>query len=237
MKIIPAIDILEGKCVRLTKGDYASKKVYNANPLEVAKEFEASGIQYVHVVDLDGAKSNQIVNHKVLSEIASNTNLKVDFGGGVKSKNDVQLAFDCGVHQITCGSMAISDHKLFLDILKEYGSDKIILGADCKNRRVVTHGWQNEADVDVIDFIKRYEQKGVTSVICTDVSKDGMLAGSALDLYKEILAKTSVQLIASGGVSSIDEIQQLKTMGCAGVILGKAFYEGLITLEQIATLC
>jgi phosphoribosylformimino-5-aminoimidazole carboxamide ribotide isomerase len=237
MRIIPAIDIIEGKCVRLSKGDYSTKKIYNVNPLEVAKEFEANGIQYLHVVDLDGAKSKQIVNHKILESIATHTNLKIDFGGGLKSDKDVEIAFECGARQITGGSIAVHNPEIFKEWMNNYGSEKIILGADCHNRKIATNGWLKESELDVLDFIKSYESKGIQYVICTDISKDGMLEGASNELYKEIIKNSNVKLIASGGVSKIEDLIQLKEMGCEGAILGKAIYEGNISLKELQTLC
>lgn len=233
MRIIPAIDILGGKCVRLTKGDYATQKVYNENPLEVAKAFEANGMQYLHLVDLDGARSKHIVNYKVLESIAKNTSLKIDFGGGIKSDADVKMAFDNGASQITGGSIAVQDPSLFLAWLTTYGSEKIILGADASHRKVATQGWLERSDTDVVDFIAGYEQKGISYVVCTDIAKDGMLQGSSTELYREILQRTNVRLIASGGVASMDDVLQLKEIGCEGVIIGKAIYEGKILLKQL----
>lgn len=237
MRIIPAIDIIDGKCVRLTKGDYSTKKIYNEDPLEVAKEFEANGIQYLHVVDLDGAKSKNIVNHKILKSIASNTKLQIDFGGGIKTNEAVQLAFDCGAKQITGGSIAVSDPEIFSGWIAKYGADKIILGADCNNRKIATNGWLKESELDVIDFIDSYQKKGIQHVICTDISKDGMLQGASNELYQEILKATGIQLIASGGVSCMNDLYELKELGCEGVILGKAIYEGNISLKELQELC
>lgn len=237
MRIIPAIDIIEGKCVRLTKGDYTTKKVYNENPLEVAKEFEDNGIEFLHLVDLDGAKSQRIVNYKILETIASKTNLKIDFGGGLKSNSDLEIAFQSGASQITGGSIAVKDPATFLKWLKLYGKEKIILGADCDNRKIATNGWKETSSLDVVDFIQEFEKEGIQSVICTDISKDGMLSGASNDLYKEIISKTNIQLIASGGVANIDDLYQLKEMGCEGAILGKAIYENKITLKELQKLC
>ncbi|MCG8184064.1 1-(5-phosphoribosyl)-5-[(5-phosphoribosylamino)methylideneamino]imidazole-4-carboxamide isomerase [Tenacibaculum piscium] len=237
MRIIPAIDIIDGKCVRLTKGDYATKKIYNENPVEVAKEFEDNGIEYLHLVDLDGAKSQHIVNYKILEQITAKTNLKIDFGGGLKSDEDLRIAFENGASQITGGSIAIKNPDIFTGWLTKYGSDKIILGADCINRKIATHGWLETSEVDVVDFIKQYEQIGVKNTICTDVAKDGMLQGASVDLYKEILSKSDVNLIASGGVASIDNLIELKEIGCEGAILGKAIYEGYISLKELQKLC
>lgn len=237
MRIIPAIDIIDGKCVRLSKGDYNTKKVYNENPLEVAKQFEANGIEYLHLVDLDGAKSQHIVNYKVLENICSKTNLKVDFGGGLKSDEDLRIAFESGANQITGGSIAVKQAKVFKGWLKQYGSEKIILGADCNNRKIATTGWLETSELDVVDFIKQYEQEGAIYVICTDIAKDGMLQGTSNELYQEIINETNVKLIASGGVSRIDDLILLKELGCEGAIIGKVFYEGKITLTQLQELC
>lgn len=237
MRIIPAIDIINGKCVRLSKGDYQTMKIYNENPLEVAKQFEDVGIQYLHVVDLDGAKSNHIVNQAILEKICSQTNLKVDFGGGLKSNDDLRIAFESGANQITAGSIAIKNSQLFLEWLQEYGSSKIILGADCNQRKIVTNGWLEHSEVDVVDFIKEKKSQEIQNVICTDVSKDGMLIGSSIDLYKEILNEVDINLIASGGVSSIKELMQLSEIGCEGAIIGKAIYEGKISLKELEDLC
>ena len=237
MRIIPAIDIIEGKCVRLSKGDYNTKKVYNENPLEVAKEFEAHGIEYLHLVDLDGAKSQHIVNYKMLESICKNTSLKVDFGGGLKSNKDVEIAFNSGANQITGGSIAVKNPTIFKDWVTNYGSDKIILGADCYHRKIATSGWLETSELEVLDFIKQYEKENISYVICTDISKDGMLQGTSNELYTEIISKTSVNLIASGGVSNLEDLIELKKIGCEGAIVGKAFYEGRITLNQLIKLC
>lgn len=233
MRIIPAIDIIDGKCVRLSQGDYDTKKIYNENPLEVAKEFEDYGIEYLHLVDLDGAKSKQIINYKTLELIASKTNLKVDFGGGIKANDDIRIAFECGANQITGGSIAVQNQTLFQEWISQYGSDKIILGADAKDRKIATHGWLETSELDVIDFIQEYKTKGIDYVICTDIAKDGMLQGTSNELYAEILAASDVKLIASGGVSSIDDLIKVKELGCEGAILGKAIYEGRILLKDL----
>ncbi|RCW90739.1 1-(5-phosphoribosyl)-5-[(5-phosphoribosylamino)methylideneamino]imidazole-4-carboxamide isomerase [Winogradskyella arenosi] len=234
MRIIPAIDIIEGKCVRLTKGDYDTKKIYNENPLEVAKAFEDAGIQYLHVVDLDGAKAQHIVNYKVLETIATKTNLKIDFGGGLKSDDDLKIAFESGAHQITGGSIAVKNPEVFEGWISKFGSDKIILGADCNNEKIAISGWQEESDLEVIPFIKDYQSKGITNVICTDISKDGMLEGPSFELYKRILEDAEgVKLIASGGISQFDELPKLLDLGCDGVIIGKAIYENRISLKEL----
>lgn len=234
MRIIPAIDIIDGKCVRLSQGDYNSKKIYNENPLEVAKEFEDHGIEFLHLVDLDGAKSKHIVNHKILEKIAGKTSLKIDFGGGLKSDNDLRIAFECGANQITGGSIAVKEPETFFSWLEKFGSEKIILGADAKNRKVAVSGWTEESTEDLLPFIKKYFEKGVEYVICTDISKDGMLEGPSVDLYKEILKEeNSLKLIASGGVAEFDDLPQLQEIGCEGVIIGKAIYENKISLKQL----
>ena len=234
MYCIPAIDIIDGQCVRLTQGDYAQKKVYNQNPLEVAKAFEAVGIQRLHLVDLDGAKASRIINYKVLENIANNTSLQIDFGGGLKSDEDVRIAFECGAHQITGGTVAVKQPELFLHWLDHYGSEKIILGADVKDGQIAVHGWQEKSSLKLFDFLKDYTEKGVEYVICTDISKDGLLEGSAIALYQKIISDfPGLKLIASGGVSSISEVEQLKSIGCYGAIIGKAIYEGKIDLNDI----
>jgi len=237
MRLIPAIDIIEGKCVRLSKGDYSTKKVYNENPLEVAKTFEDHGINYVHLVDLDGAKSQHIVNYKILESICSKTGLKVDFGGGLKSDEDLKVAFDCGANQITGGSIAVKNPKIFKNWISKYGSDRVILGADCIDRKIATSGWLETSALDVIEFIEFYKKSGIEYVICTDIEKDGMLRGPSFQLYSEILNQDSIKLIASGGVSQINDLIKLKQLGCEGVIIGKALYEGHITLSQLKELC
>ncbi|NNT70964.1 1-(5-phosphoribosyl)-5-[(5-phosphoribosylamino)methylideneamino]imidazole-4-carboxamide isomerase [Flavobacterium sp. IMCC34852] len=237
MRIIPAIDLINSKCVRLTKGDYATQKIYNENPLEVAKYFEDNGIQYLHLVDLDGAKSSQIINHKVLYEIATKTNLKIDFGGGLKQRKDLEIAFENGANQVTGGSIAAKNPMEFLSWLSEFGNDKIILGADCLNRKIATQGWLETSELDVIEYIFNYVSRGISSVICTDISKDGMLQGASNELYIDILSKTKVNLIASGGVTTLADLELLKTMGCEGAIIGKALYEGTIKIENLRELC
>jgi phosphoribosylformimino-5-aminoimidazole carboxamide ribotide isomerase len=237
MRIIPAIDIINGKAVRLTKGDYSTEKIYNESPLEVAKAFEANGIKYLHLVDLDGAKSQHIVNSKVLYDIATKTNLKIDFGGGLKTDEDVEVAFDCGASQITGGSIAAKNPTLFLEWLERFGVEKIILGADCLNRKIATQGWQENSEIDIIEFISSFEEKGIKYVVCTDISKDGMLQGASNDLYAEILQKSNINLIASGGISSMADIEAVKQIGCEAVIIGKAIYENRISLKELSTLC
>ncbi|MHC0445215.1 1-(5-phosphoribosyl)-5-[(5-phosphoribosylamino)methylideneamino]imidazole-4-carboxamide isomerase [Flavobacterium sp. 3-218] len=234
MRIIPAIDIIEGKCVRLSKGDYDTKIIYNENPLEVAKSFEAHGIEYLHLVDLDGAKSSKIVNYKILEQIASQTSLKIDFGGGLKSDDDLRIAFESGANQITGGSIAVKNRTIFEKWISEYGTEKIILGADAKDEKIAVSGWLEESNEDLIPFIQDYQSKGIQYVICTDIAKDGMLQGPSFDLYAKILAEAKeVKLIASGGISTFDELPKLAELGCEGTIIGKAIYEGRISLKQL----
>ncbi|WP_375239944.1 1-(5-phosphoribosyl)-5-[(5-phosphoribosylamino)methylideneamino]imidazole-4-carboxamide isomerase, partial [Aurantibacter sp.] len=222
------------KCVRLSKGDYNTKKIYNESPLEVAKEFEGAGIEYLHVVDLDGAKAKHIVNHKVLEQIATQTNLKIDFGGGLKTNKDLDIAFNSGASQITGGSIAVKNPEVFQEWLTKFGADKIILGADCNNEKIAISGWLEESDLKVIPFIQNYQNKGASYVICTDISKDGMLEGPSFELYERILKQTNnLKLIASGGISTFDEIPKLAELGCEGVIIGKAIYENRISLKQL----
>jgi len=233
MRIIPAIDIIEGKCVRLSKGDYDTKKIYNESPLEVAKAFEAHGIEFLHLVDLDGAKSKHIVNHKVLETIATQTSLKIDFGGGLKSDKDLRIAFESGASQITGGSIAVKSPETFESWILNYGSEKIILGADVKGTHIATNGWLETSDQTLFDFVKGYHTKGIDFVICTDISKDGMLEGPAFELYQNLLSQVKVKLIASGGISAFEELPQLQELGCEGVIIGKAIYENRISLKQL----
>lgn len=239
MRIIPAIDIIDGKCVRLTKGDYDTKKIYNESPLEVAKQFENHGIKFLHLVDLDGAKSKHIVNHKVLESIATNTSLKIDFGGGLKSNEDLKIAFESGASQITGGSIAVKNPEMFLGWLERYGSEKIILGADALNEKVAISGWQEDSNLDLLPFVEKYQKEGIYYVICTDISKDGMLEGPSFNLYSKIVTKLnqkephSIKLIASGGISTFDELPKLHKIGCEGVIIGKAIYENKISLKEL----
>jgi phosphoribosylformimino-5-aminoimidazole carboxamide ribotide isomerase len=237
MRIIPAIDILGGKCVRLSQGNYSQSTPYHEDPLEVAKAFEAHGIRYLHLVDLDGAKSGQLVHHKILAKIATQTSLSIDFGGGINTADDIRIAFESGAAQITGGSIAVANRPLFLSWLNTYGPERIILGADAKHRHIMTRGWQTATDLDVVDFIMDYQAQGVQYVICTDISQDGMLAGPALALYEEIIAKTAIKLIASGGIADMGDLEKLRDIGCEGAILGKAIYEQRISLNSLAKLC
>lgn len=237
MDIIPAIDIINGKCVRLSQGDFNQQKQYNENPLEVAQQFESVGFKRLHLVDLDGARQKKIVNHKVLENIAKNTKLKIDFGGGVQSDDDIKLAFDSGAAQVTGGSIAIRQPALFEKWLQLYGTERIILGADVKEDKIAISGWQETSDITVTSFIKGYLQKGVKYVICTDVSKDGMLAGTSIELYQQLRHNLpQAQLIASGGVSSLQDLIDLKNIGMKGAIVGKALYENKINLEELKIL-
>lgn len=233
MKIIPAIDIIDGKCVRLTKGDYKEKKIYNENPLEVAKEFEAAGLQYLHLVDLDGAKARHIVNYKMLEKICTQTGLQVDVGGGIKSDEDVHIVFASGATQITAGSTAVTHPEKVKAWLHQYGNEKIILGADVSNNLIAINGWMEKTEVSVFSLLEMYPE--IKYVICTDISRDGMLQGPSFDLYKEIqTAFPEINLIASGGISHISDIEKLSENGLHGAILGKAIYENKITLKQLA---
>lgn len=232
MHFIPAIDIIDGQCVRLTQGDYQQKKVYHESPLVVAQQFEAAGIQRLHLVDLDGAKAKRIINYKVLEQIATHTNLHIDFGGGIKSDEDIHIAFESGAHQITGGTVAVKNKSLFLNWLARYGAEKIILGADIRNEQVAISGWQEQTAIDLFDFLADYQQKGIRYVICTDISKDGLLQGSAIKLYQKIRQQfPDLHLIASGGISSHQELKALETLGVYGAIVGKAIYEGKIIMN------
>jgi phosphoribosylformimino-5-aminoimidazole carboxamide ribotide isomerase len=236
MHIIPAIDIIDGKCVRLTQGDYNQKKEYASDPLLVAQAFEAAGIKRLHVVDLDGAKASKIVNQATLERIAKNTTLEVDFGGGIKSDASIELAFDSGAKQITAGSIAASNKPLVQDWIKKYSAERIIIGADVMNNEIRTHGWQHGSGLNIFDFLEDYVAAGAIYVICTDVSKDGLLQGPSFELYKELMQRfPSLKLIASGGVSCMDDLIQLEAMGVYGTIVGKAYYEKRITLAELAS--
>lgn len=233
MRIIVAIDIIDGKCVRLTRGEFSSRKVYNENPLEVAREIEANGIKYLHLVDLDGAKNRKITNLGILESIASKTSLIVDFGGGIRTSQDVRFALNAGAMQVTAGSVAVSNRKLFLLWLKEFGTGKIILGADGASGQISSCAWTETSGYDIVNFIKTYRELGVSYTICTDIDKDGMLEGPSFDLYKKILEATHINLIASGGITTKDDIRLLDEIGCEGAIIGKAVYEGKLTLKEL----
>lgn len=235
IELIPAIDIIDGKCVRLSQGNYDSKKVYNENPLEVAKEFEAYGIRRLHVVDLDGAASQHVVNYRTLEQIATQTSLIIDFGGGIKTSGDIEIAFDSGAEMITLGSVAIKHPELFDEWLQTYGNEKIILGADVKDNRIAINGWKEESPQELMPFLNQHINKGVTKVLCTDISRDGMLKGPALDLYRSIMeAHPELHLIASGGISGMEDILKLDEAGIPAVVFGKAIYEGRISLKELS---
>ena len=235
IEFIPAIDIIDGKCVRLSQGKYDSQKVYNENPVEVAKEFEAYGISRLHVVDLDGAASHHVVNYRVLDRIASQTSLIIDFGGGVKSDEDLVIAFDNGAQMVTLGSIAVKQPELFCQWLEKYGEEKIILGADVKDNKIAISGWKEESTQELMPFLKNYIEKGINKVLCTDISRDGMLEGPSTPLDKDIMAAfPDIHLIASGGVSNIDDILKLHESGIPAVVVGKALYEGKISLRELS---
>lgn len=235
MQIIPAIDLIGGKCVRLSQGDYSSKKEYHDDPVEMAKRFEGAGITRLHLVDLDGAKAKKIVNGKVLEGICTQTSLTVDFGGGIQSDEEIEKAFDLGASQVTGGSIAVKNPSLFQDWIEKYSTEKIILGADAKDRKIAVGGWEETTKMDLIPFIKDYVAKGISYVICTDVAKDGLLQGPSVELYQEIMKEIpGIKLIASGGVSSMKDLEDLKKIGVYGAIVGKAYYEGRVTLEELA---
>ncbi len=237
IEIIPAIDLIDGKCVRLSQGDYAQKTIYNENPLEVAKMFADAGIRRLHLVDLDGAKAHHIVNYKVLERITAGTDLIVDFGGGLKTDDDLRIAFECGASMVTGGSIAVKNPDVFLSWISTFGAEKIILGADVKDEKIAVSGWLETTDIELIPFIKNFTEKGISKVICTDISKDGMLQGPAIELYKKMLAsQPEIYLIASGGVSSIKDIEMLHEASVPAVITGKAIYEGRISLKQLTDL-
>ncbi|WP_088341182.1 1-(5-phosphoribosyl)-5-[(5-phosphoribosylamino)methylideneamino]imidazole-4-carboxamide isomerase [Robiginitalea sediminis] len=236
MRIIPAIDIIGGKCVRLTKGDYATQKTYSEDPLEMAKAFEDHGVAYLHLVDLDGARQAHVVNHRVLERIAAHTSLKIDFGGGLKSEDDLRIAFECGAAQVTGGSIAVKDPETFLGWVNRHGGERIILGADAHNGKIAVSGWQESSSLALEPFVMGYLDKGLSYVVCTDISKDGMLEGPAAGLYRDLLAAASgkdLRLIASGGIRSTEDLRELAAIGCEGAIVGKAIYEGRIPLKEL----
>lgn len=237
MQIIPAIDIIDGKCVRLTQGDYAQKTIYNENPLEVAQEFESIGVTRLHLVDLDGAKLGKVVNYKVLEKIASKTKLSIDFGGGIKTDDDIETVFNYGADLATVGSIAVKNKELFFSWIKKYGAEKIFLGADVKNEKIAIGGWLETTNVSIYDFIGENLNEGVKHVFCTDISKDGLLQGPSIDLYKKMIGKfPELNLTASGGVSQLSDLVELKQIGCSGAIVGKAIYEGRISMNELKKL-
>ncbi len=234
MQIVPAIDLIDGKCVRLTQGDYAQKKVYNENPLEVSKQFEDIGITRLHLVDLDGAKKGEVVNYKVLEKIASKTKLEIDFGGGIKTNEAISIVFESGASLATIGSVAVKNKELFFSWIKKYGTDKILLGADVNKEKIAISGWLEKTDINIFDFINENVEMGIKTIFCTDISKDGLLQGASVDLYKKILRQFStLNLIASGGVASINDLDELKAIGCSGAIVGKAIYENKISMNDL----
>jgi phosphoribosylformimino-5-aminoimidazole carboxamide ribotide isomerase len=237
MEIIPAIDIIDGKCVRLTQGDYTLKKIYNEHPLEVAKQFEAAGLRRLHLVDLDGAKAGSVTNWKVLEIIAGETSLAIDFGGGIKTEEDLHTVFESGATMATIGSLAVKNEARFVSWLQQYGTDKFLLGADVKDERIAIGGWLEKTGIRINDFIEKYINHGVRQIFCTDISKDGKLEGPALELYKSIITKfPSIHFIASGGIASITDLHDLKESGCKGAIIGKAIYDNRISLKEIINL-
>ena len=235
MQIIPAIDIIDGKCVRLSKGDYEQKKIYNEHPLEVAKQFEDAGLTRLHLVDLDGAKEGEVKNWKVLEAIAANTNLVIDFSGGISSEKNVQITFNSGAAYAAIGSIAVKNEPLFLSWLKKFGVEKFMVGADVLDEKLQIKGWTEATEIHILDFLQKYTTLGISQFFCTDISKDGLLQGASIELYKKIMEKIKgIQLIASGGVSTIEDLNELKNIGCSGAIVGKAIYEGRITLKEIS---
>ena len=234
IELIPAIDLIDGKCVRLTQGDYSQKTIYNENPLEIAKQFEDIGIKRLHLVDLDGAKKGEVVNLKVLENIASQTKLVIDFGGGIKNNDSIEKVFNAGAALATIGSIAVKQPDVLFSWVKKYGADKIMLGADVKDENIAIGGWLQSTDINVIDFIKINFFEGITNIFCTDISKDGLLQGPSIELYKKIIEEIpELKLIASGGVSEMKDVKELEKIGCGGVIIGKAIYEGRITIEEL----
>ena len=237
MRIIIALDIIDGKCVRLTKGDYSTTRIYSTNPLDVARQAEDHGFKYLHMVDLDGAREKKIVNHRILKEISSNTSLKIDFGGGIRTTDDLRLLFDSGADQVTSGSISVTNETLFMQWLDMFGPEKIILGADSHDRRVHYGAWMDNNEIDIFKFISGYKARGVKYALCTDIEKDGMLSGPSFDLYREILEIPGISLIASGGISTVGDVEKLSEIGCEGAVIGKALYEGLLNLKDLSRLC
>lgn len=237
MEIIPAIDIIDGKCIRLTQGDYAQKKIYNENPLEIALQFESIGIKRLHLVDLDGARQGKLINYPILEKIASKTKLKIDYSGGISTNEAIEQVFSCGASIASIGSVAIKNKELFFSWIQKYGADQIILGADVKNEKIAINGWLQTTDILLLDFIKENTDKGVKTIFCTDISKDGLLQGPSIELYKKIKNKfPKLNLIGSGGVSNKEDVFLLKEIGCSGIIIGKAIYEGTISMDELKQL-
>ena len=237
MRIIPAIDLIEGKCVRLTKGDFSTLTVYYRDPLDAARSFEDNGIRYLHLVDLDGAREKKVVSYRVIERISTKTGLKIDYAGGLRTANDLKVVFECGASQVTGGSIAVSDREVFLNWLSVWGPEKIILGADSRNRKIEISGWQESTSKDVVEFIKEYREDGILYTVCTDIGRDGMMEGPATDLYREIISEAGINVIASGGISSVRDLEVLAEAGCEGAIIGKAIYEGKINLKDLQALC
>jgi len=234
MRIIFAIDIIDGKCVRLTQGDFDTRKIYSENPVEVAKEIEENGLTYLHLVDLDGARNRKTMNFRILEEISLTTRLSIDFGGGISSETELQTAFNAGAKQVTIGTISVTQPSVFTEWLLKYGNDRIILGADFRKRKIMSGAWAESSGEDIVSFISAYTSRGVKYSICTDVERDGMMKGAATEIYREILKVSSINLIASGGVASIDDLEELKAAGCEGAIVGKAVYEKKLNLKELA---
>jgi phosphoribosylformimino-5-aminoimidazole carboxamide ribotide isomerase len=237
MRIIIALDIIDGKCVRLTRGNFDTQKIYSDSPLDIAREIEDNGIRYLHLVDLDGVKEKKIMNYKILEEITTKTRLNVDFGGGIRSEQDLKTAFNSGAKQVTAGTLAVTSPSVFMEWMQTYGKEKIILGADFRGRKIVSDAWTGTTKDDIVSFISEYSLLGVKYSICTDVERDGMMKGPATEIYREILESVKINLIASGGISCMKDIQSIEAAGCEGVIIGKAVYEGKIKLNELNGLC
>jgi phosphoribosylformimino-5-aminoimidazole carboxamide ribotide isomerase len=234
IEIIPAIDIMNGKCVRLSQGDFQTQKIYSESPVEIAKQFEEAGIKRLHMVDLDGAKKGSVVNINVLEIVASQAHLKIDFGGGIKTTNDAEAIFNAGASIINIGSIAIKQPDIVIEWIEKFGAEKILLGADVKDEKIVINGWQQSTEINIIDYLKDWSSKKMNNIFCTDVSKDGLLQGASIELYKKIIQSIPhIHLTASGGVSSLKDVEELETIGCSGVIIGKALYEGKIKLNEL----
>jgi phosphoribosylformimino-5-aminoimidazole carboxamide ribotide isomerase len=237
IEIIPAIDLIDGKCVRLAQGDFSKQKIYSENPLEIAVRFQKAGLRRLHIVDLDGAKRGSVTNLKILEKIAAQTNLTIDFGGGIKTDEDIRAVFDAGAKIANIGSVSVANPEIFFNWLEKYGSEKILLGADVRNEKLAINGWRTETDIEILPFLQEYHSRGVSQTFVTDISKDGLLKGSSNELYRKILTQIpDLKLIASGGVSQISDIGELENIGCSGVIIGKAIYEERIRLKDLTSL-
>ncbi len=237
MRIIPAIDLIGGNCVRLTKGDFSAKTIYYRDPLDAARFFEDNGIMYLHLVDLDGAREKKVVNYHVLESISAKTKLKIDYAGGLRTADDLKIVFECGANQVTGGSIAVTDQEEFLNWVSVWGPEKIILGADSRNRKIEISGWQKSTEKNVVTFIREYHDNGILYTICTDIDRDGTMEGPAAELYREIISEVRISLVASGGISSVKDLETLAEAGCEGAIIGKAIYEGKINLKDLQALC